>query len=68
MTVTDTIDRPDKRVSDVAERIGMSELFVRQEVAAGRLGHTRLGRLIRFTEDDIREYLQAAHRPAKNVA
>ncbi len=55
---------PKGTVEDAARALNRSTAFVYREVNRGRLGHTRIGRLIRFTEDDIEQYLEAGRRPA----
>lgn len=44
-------------VAQVASVLGLSEYQVRAAVAAGTLPHRRVGRFVRFTEDDLDTYL-----------
>jgi excisionase family DNA binding protein len=39
--------------AQAAERLGISESTLRKWVARRRVQHHRLGRLVRFTDDDI---------------
>lgn len=61
-------------VADVAKRLGKSERWVKRAANAGTIGHVRIGRDLRFTEDDVQAFIQAAHRaptppdPAEVVA
>ena len=47
-------------VADVAREVQSSQWFIRAEVRRGNLHARRFGRLIRFTTDDVREWLEAA--------
>ncbi|MBP7865717.1 MAG: helix-turn-helix domain-containing protein [Acidobacteria bacterium] len=44
-------------VEEAAARLGVSTALVRAEIAAGRLSYCPMGRLIRITVKDLREYL-----------
>ena len=44
-------------LSEAAGTLRVSESRVRQEVAAGRLAHVRLGRRLLFREQDLRDYV-----------
>ena len=54
-------------VDDVAEILKVSTKTVRRSIADGRLGHVRLGRLLRVTEEQLREYLAVVERPSTVV-
>ncbi|MBI1311744.1 helix-turn-helix domain-containing protein [bacterium] len=55
-------------VKDVAQRLNVSQSCIYQLVETGKIPHHRIGvgrGAIRFTEDDITEYLQnAREQPA----
>jgi len=44
---------------EAAERLGMSETFVKVEVRQGRVPVVRLGRMVRIDEDDLEKYITA---------
>jgi excisionase family DNA binding protein len=44
-------------LSEAAGALRVSESRIRQEVAAGRLAHVRLGRRLLFRDQDLREYV-----------
>ncbi len=54
-------------VGDVAKFIGASESWVRQAVAGGRLPVKRIGGLLRFHPDEIRQYTRGEHAPPARV-
>jgi len=45
-------------IQEVAEYLGVSVDTVRREYTGSRLGYTRIGGRIKFTEDQITEYLK----------
>jgi excisionase family DNA binding protein len=45
-------------VTDVSDRLGLTEYQVRAEHARGLLPGRRVGRLLRFTEADLDAYLE----------
>ncbi|MFL6239298.1 MAG: helix-turn-helix domain-containing protein [Actinomycetes bacterium] len=49
-------------VSEAAEYLRMNQRWVRRAIQEGRLPFIKLGGLIRFSEDDLREYLLANRR------
>jgi excisionase family DNA binding protein len=51
---------------DLARILSCSESFLRKLVARGELRAVKMGRLVRFREEDVRAYL-AGERPAKAV-
>lgn len=44
---------------EAAERLRISSRTLRRAVAAGRAPHRRVGKLVRFTADDVAEILAA---------
>ncbi len=50
------LDLPDMNVDDVANRLRLSASSVRRLVAAGALSHHRVGGLLRFSGEDLREF------------
>src|SRR5690606_15001764 len=56
--MTSAADIPELwKVPVVARKLDISEQTVRREVKAGRLGFTRVGRSLRFTPDQVLEYI-----------
>ena len=45
-------------LSEAAGAVRLSESRLRQEVAAGRLGHVRVGRRLLFREEDLRTFIE----------
>lgn len=56
--------RPLLDINAVAERLGVSDRFVRRLVATRRIPYVKVGRLVRFHPEDIDHYTAAATRPA----
>ena len=54
-------------VGDVAKFIGASDSWVRHAVAGGRLPAKRIGGLLRFQPDEIRQYTRGEHAPPARV-
>jgi excisionase family DNA binding protein len=52
-------------VRDVAKRLSLSESTVRGFVARGKIAHRRLGGAIRFTEEDLAEFIERCKRPIR---
>ena len=51
---------------EVAILLGVSTRTVQRLQADGRIGYSRVGRLIQFSRGDVQEYLDTAHRqPAR---
>lgn len=50
-------------IHDVAERLHMSERFVRRLVAERRVPIQKVGRHVRFREDDVDAFLDAGYLP-----
>lgn len=56
-------------VKDVAQRLNVSQSCIYQLVETGKIPHHRIGvgrGAIRFTEDDLADYLQNARELAKH--
>lgn len=54
---------PAYTVPDAAAYLACSPRFVQREVAAGRLGHYRMGRLLRIAQADLDAYIAACRNP-----
>lgn len=52
-------------VSEAADRLGLSTLTLYKWVSARRIGHVKLGRAIRISEDEIRRLVDVGSRPAR---
>ena len=50
-------------IDQVAERLGVTERYVRRLVAEKRVPYRKLGKLIRFAEYEIAEWLDSTRRP-----
>lgn len=48
-------------IEEAADFLRMSARHVRRLVAERRVGFCRLGRSVRFTRDDLNEYIEATH-------
>ena len=48
-----------KSISALMAIIGCSKATVYRRVRAGKIPHRRIGRLIRFSDDDIQSYLES---------
>jgi excisionase family DNA binding protein len=48
-------------VAEAAERLGVHQNTIRKLIKSGQLGHSRVTRWIRISEDDINDYLNRAH-------
>ncbi|MGD0255474.1 MAG: helix-turn-helix domain-containing protein [Acidimicrobiales bacterium] len=57
-------DCPSLDVDDVASRFQVSPKTIRRRVADGSLPHYRIGRLVRFTSEDLRSYIARCRVPA----
>ncbi|MFI6320997.1 helix-turn-helix domain-containing protein [Nonomuraea sp. NPDC050556] len=55
---------PPLTFKQAAERLNVPESWLREKVAKRQIPHTRLGKHVRFTEDDLEEILRAARQPA----
>jgi len=70
LAVTAAVSPPhvDLDKNDVAALIGADERTVLRYAARGILPHYRIGRLIRFSREDITAFLAAARVPAKGAS
>jgi excisionase family DNA binding protein len=50
-------------IEQLAERLEVTERFVRRLIAEGRVPHHKVGKLIRFGEDEIAAWLETTRRP-----
>ena len=57
------LDLPDSDIPSLAERLKVSERTIRRRVKAGKIPHHRLGNLIRFTRQDIRDFIDQSKVP-----
>jgi excisionase family DNA binding protein len=54
-------------VAEVAERLGVSERFVRRLVHERRIDFLKVGYFVRFLEADVDAYLERSRVPAEPV-
>ena len=59
METTSLLDIP-----QAARLLGIKPRTLRGWVAAGKIGHVRLGRLVRLRPEDIGALVQSSYRPA----
>lgn len=52
-------------VAEVAKRLNVTERFVRRLVAERRIAIQRVGRHVRFREEDVDAFLEAGYLPRK---
>lgn len=59
MTLTEAteLDLPSKGIPAVAKHLGVSEHTLRRLVEARAIPHHRVGSLIRFTQQDLQDYV-----------
>jgi excisionase family DNA binding protein len=50
-------------IDQLAERLGVTERYVRRLVAERRVPYRKLGKLIRFADHEIAEWLDTTRRP-----
>lgn len=53
-------------IDKLAERFEITERYVRRLVAEGRVPHRKVGKLIRFAEDEIAAWLETTRRPRRD--
>jgi excisionase family DNA binding protein len=54
-------EKPAYTLREVADLLGVSEVYIRRTVRAGKLRVARLGhRTVRITDEALRDYLRAA--------
>lgn len=46
-----------------AARLNISHTWLKKAVTAGAVQHTRIGRLVRFSEDDLRAFITSRCHP-----
>lgn len=56
---------PPRDYAAAAEWLGMSESWLRKQVAAGEVPHVKLGREVKFTEDHLETILRDRERLPK---
>lgn len=64
VTAADSPERttPLLAAADVAVILGKSKTWVHEQARAGRIAHHRVGRTLRFTQQDVRDYLATVRR------
>jgi excisionase family DNA binding protein len=50
-------------IDQLAERLGVTERYVRRLVAERRVPYRKLGKLIRFADHEIAQWLDTTRRP-----
>ncbi|MGH9055321.1 MAG: helix-turn-helix domain-containing protein [Acidimicrobiales bacterium] len=50
-------------IEQLADRLGVPQRFIRRLIAEGRLPYRKLGKLIRFSENEIAAWLDTTRRP-----
>ncbi len=51
--------RPPMSSAELSRRLGVSERFVRKLVATRQIPYLKIGRLVRFEEQDVDDYLKS---------
>lgn len=54
-------------IPEFAERLAVPESWVRDQVTARKIPHIRVGRHVRFSEEQLRELIRAGEQPALNT-
>jgi excisionase family DNA binding protein len=54
-------------VSQAAKELGISPISIRRKTRLGEISHRRLGGLIRYTPQDLQDYIDRSAVPAKPV-
>jgi excisionase family DNA binding protein len=54
-------------VSQAAKELGISPISVRRKTRLGEIPHRRLGGLIRYTPQDLQDYVDRSAIPAKKA-
>jgi excisionase family DNA binding protein len=52
-------------VSQAAKELGISSISVRRKTRLGEIPHRRMGGLIRYTPQDLQDYIDRSAVPAK---
>ena len=55
-------------ITEVAERLGITERFVRRLVAERRIPYIKVGRFVRFDPDDLADWIRAARIPPRPLS
>jgi excisionase family DNA binding protein len=55
-------------VEDLAERLCVSERFVRRLVAERRIPYVKVGRFVRFDPADVADWLRTARVPQRSLS
>jgi excisionase family DNA binding protein len=55
-------------IPEVAERLGVSDWMIRKLVADGKLGHVRVGHLIRIPADTLAQFVAGSKCPTLNAS
>jgi excisionase family DNA binding protein len=50
-------------IDQLAERLGVTERYIRRLVAERRVPYRKLGKLVRFADHEIAEWLDTTRRP-----
>ena len=50
-------------IDQLAERLGVTERYIRRLVAERRVSYRKLGKLIRFADHEIAQWLDTTRRP-----
>ena len=58
---------PLQDLKSAAAMLGISPCTLRRAVRAGKVPHRRLGGMIRFTEDDLAEYVESCRIGVRGV-
>jgi excisionase family DNA binding protein len=51
-------------IEEASKRLGLSKSTIRRRIGDGTMPHHRVGKLIRFTEEDLNQYIQSTAVPA----
>jgi excisionase family DNA binding protein len=55
-------------VSQAAKELGISPITVRRKTKMGEIPHRRMGGLIRYTPQDLQDYVSFSAVPAKSAS
>jgi excisionase family DNA binding protein len=55
-------------VQQAAKELGISPITIRRKIRLGEIPHRRMGGLIRFTPQDLQDYIDRSAVPAKKAA
>ena len=51
----------------IADRLGVPRSWVLESARAGAIPHVRLGRYVRFSEDDVDAWLESCKQPGRSI-